>query len=90
MYHSLSVLLRKSYHEDGYFFVETGSCRKIVASEIRTLYNNFGIMEDVSMGREFELKYASDPVTLAAIRRESGGNFREISMLTTYFDTALR
>ena len=39
------------------------------------------------MGREFELKFAATNQVQAAIRQEFGG-FREISMETTYFDTA--
>ncbi len=39
------------------------------------------------MGREFELKFAATAAVQAAIRQEFGG-FREISMETTYFDTA--
>ena len=39
------------------------------------------------MGREFELKFAATTAVQAAIRQEFSG-FREISMETTYFDTA--
>lgn len=39
------------------------------------------------MGREFELKYTATDGIQRAIR-EKLGNFREISMATTYFDTA--
>ena len=39
------------------------------------------------MGREFELKYTATEDIQRAIR-EKLGNFREISMATTYFDTA--
>lgn len=38
------------------------------------------------MGREFELKYAATPDAQNEIR-EKLGNFKEISMETTYFDT---
>ena len=38
------------------------------------------------MGREFELKYRADAQTIAAIR-EAYGNFEEIRMQTTYYDT---
>ena len=38
------------------------------------------------MGREFELKYAATPKTLAVIQSQ-GENWTEISMETTYFDT---
>ena len=39
------------------------------------------------MGREFELKYAATPEKLAAIRAQ-WQDWEEISMETTYFDTA--
>lgn len=39
------------------------------------------------MGREFELKYQANDRIQAAIRQDFAG-FREISMETTYFDTA--
>lgn len=39
------------------------------------------------MGREFELKYRATAEKQAAIRAKFG-NFREIAMETTYFDTA--
>ena len=39
------------------------------------------------MGREFELKYRAEEKTLAAIRAKYG-KFTEISMETTYYDTA--
>ena len=39
------------------------------------------------MGREFELKYAATPEKLAAIRTQ-WQDWHEISMETTYFDTA--
>lgn len=38
------------------------------------------------MGREFELKYEATPAVLQALRQEFG-DFTEISMETTYFDT---
>jgi triphosphatase len=38
------------------------------------------------MGKEFELKYAATPEILAKVR-ESFGEFTEISMETTYYDT---
>ena len=41
------------------------------------------------MGREFELKFMASPQQQAAIL-ERFGDFREISMETTYFDTADR
>lgn len=41
------------------------------------------------MGREFELKYSATPEQQAAIRAQYG-EFREISMETTYYDTADR
>lgn len=39
------------------------------------------------MAREFELKYQATPETLRALHQEFG-DFAEISMETTYFDTA--
>lgn len=38
------------------------------------------------MGREYELKYRADAAQIAAIR-EKYGDFRSISMETTYYDT---
>ena len=39
------------------------------------------------MGKEFELKYRADDAIIEAIR-ETYGDFREISMETTYYGTA--
>lgn len=39
------------------------------------------------MGKEYELKYQGTPAVMHRILEEFSGNFREISMETTYYDT---
>lgn len=61
----------------------------ILASGIGSVYNEGQKPKrGIAMGREFELKYQAEAGDLEKIR-EKFGDFREISMETTYYDTPL-